>query len=281
MAWCRQATSHYLSQCWPRSVSPYGITRPQRVNIQHFLQLTSPVTLASVDQVPNLRHHVSPFKWYNYAWHFVSCCSWCIHFLNHTYHNFPAWISVIFVMTLVKWFSQISFIWTHWKRNVILMKFLSLATPEVVKMTTFGATTDKNFIKITAFLFQCSTPMLSSLIIHFLTPLLFQLSEIHNGRRAAFVFYAMHQWLYLFSCRGCAFPLFAWHVPWEDRRTGQQSTQLLPTETPRPVPKCCRYITGKSNQWGLPQWHILASKLIHCDLVMPYCDINLGQHWLK
>ena len=23
MAWCRQATSHYLSQCWPSSMSPY------------------------------------------------------------------------------------------------------------------------------------------------------------------------------------------------------------------------------------------------------------------
>ena len=29
MAWCRQATSHYLSQCWPRFMSPYGVTRPQ------------------------------------------------------------------------------------------------------------------------------------------------------------------------------------------------------------------------------------------------------------
>ena len=29
MAWCRQATSHYLSQCWPRSLSAYGVTRPQ------------------------------------------------------------------------------------------------------------------------------------------------------------------------------------------------------------------------------------------------------------
>ena len=28
MAWCRQATSHYLSQCWPSSMSPYGVTRP-------------------------------------------------------------------------------------------------------------------------------------------------------------------------------------------------------------------------------------------------------------
>ena len=32
MAWCHQATSHYLSQCWPRSLSPYGVTRPQSVN---------------------------------------------------------------------------------------------------------------------------------------------------------------------------------------------------------------------------------------------------------
>ena len=26
MAWCQQATSHYLSQCWPIFMSPYGIT---------------------------------------------------------------------------------------------------------------------------------------------------------------------------------------------------------------------------------------------------------------
>ena len=31
MAWCHQATSHYLSQCWPRSMSPNGITRPHWV----------------------------------------------------------------------------------------------------------------------------------------------------------------------------------------------------------------------------------------------------------
>ena len=33
MAWCRQATSHYLSQCWPISLSPYDVTRPQWANI--------------------------------------------------------------------------------------------------------------------------------------------------------------------------------------------------------------------------------------------------------
>ena len=40
MAWCRQATSHYLSQCWPRSMLPYGITRPPWVN--HFPIFNTP-----------------------------------------------------------------------------------------------------------------------------------------------------------------------------------------------------------------------------------------------
>ena len=31
MSWCRQATSHYLIQCWLRFISPYGVTRPQGV----------------------------------------------------------------------------------------------------------------------------------------------------------------------------------------------------------------------------------------------------------
>ena len=31
IAWCRQATSHYPSQCWPGSLSPNGITKPQWV----------------------------------------------------------------------------------------------------------------------------------------------------------------------------------------------------------------------------------------------------------
>ena len=31
MAWCRQAPSHYLSQCWPRFMLQYGVTRLQWV----------------------------------------------------------------------------------------------------------------------------------------------------------------------------------------------------------------------------------------------------------
>ena len=32
MAWCRLATSHYLSQCWLSSLLPFEVTRPQWVN---------------------------------------------------------------------------------------------------------------------------------------------------------------------------------------------------------------------------------------------------------
>ena len=40
MNWCCQATSHYLNQCWPSSMSPYGVTRPQWVKSRElsFLQ---------------------------------------------------------------------------------------------------------------------------------------------------------------------------------------------------------------------------------------------------
>ena len=33
MAWYHQATDHYLNQCWPRSMLPYGITGPHWFNI--------------------------------------------------------------------------------------------------------------------------------------------------------------------------------------------------------------------------------------------------------
>ena len=38
MAWCHQATSHYPSQSWLRSMRPYGITMPQWVE-KHLFRL--------------------------------------------------------------------------------------------------------------------------------------------------------------------------------------------------------------------------------------------------
>ena len=43
VALCRQyhATRHYLSQCWPRSISPYGVTRSQWVKVLRRLIILS------------------------------------------------------------------------------------------------------------------------------------------------------------------------------------------------------------------------------------------------
>ena len=35
MAWCRQATSHYLSHSWPKFISPYSVTMPRWVNAEY------------------------------------------------------------------------------------------------------------------------------------------------------------------------------------------------------------------------------------------------------
>ena len=32
MAWCHEAPCHYLIQCWPSSMAPYGVTNSQWVN---------------------------------------------------------------------------------------------------------------------------------------------------------------------------------------------------------------------------------------------------------
>ena len=51
MAWCRQAPSHYLSRCCPRSLSPYGVTRPQCVNLQSLFYIKYLVLSYSIDIV--------------------------------------------------------------------------------------------------------------------------------------------------------------------------------------------------------------------------------------
>ena len=74
MAWCHQATSHYLSQCWPSSLSPYVITRPQWV---HSLrpsdarwQQRSGSTLAQImaiwHQCIRLSNHHNDMGWWVY-----------------------------------------------------------------------------------------------------------------------------------------------------------------------------------------------------------------------
>ena len=61
MAWCRQATSHCLSQCWPRSLLPYGVTGPQvklTENLVCFQTQLHKDTLAVVSAYPG-KFHIS------------------------------------------------------------------------------------------------------------------------------------------------------------------------------------------------------------------------------
>ena len=71
MAWCRQATSHYLSQCWPRSMSPNGISRPQRV-----------------EKKPAERWNLSViWEKENQFFNFMISISWCLHYLAMSQPN--------------------------------------------------------------------------------------------------------------------------------------------------------------------------------------------------
>ena len=77
MAWCHQATSCYLSQCWLSSVPPYRINRPQWVNMaNHCLQSHSWKIYQShkshTAPVPYPTMHNSEQK----CVHF--CSEWCI-----------------------------------------------------------------------------------------------------------------------------------------------------------------------------------------------------------
>ena len=58
MAWCRQATSHYRSQCWPRSMSPYDVTRSQWVNASHNIP-SSTITSHIKQESTNLSTKIS------------------------------------------------------------------------------------------------------------------------------------------------------------------------------------------------------------------------------
>ena len=53
MVWCRQATSHYLSQLWPRSMSPNGVTRPKWVKYILRSRGSKYVYLCNMIVVPN------------------------------------------------------------------------------------------------------------------------------------------------------------------------------------------------------------------------------------
>ena len=96
MAWCRQATSHYLSQCGPRSLSPYRITRPQRVNSLASEGCESNFT--SVFFKPyEMISCALPVKMVVGEWHkipLVRIQHWCMQRLGASRHQAITWANV-------------------------------------------------------------------------------------------------------------------------------------------------------------------------------------------
>ena len=78
MAWCRQAASHYLSQCCPRSLSPYGVTRPQWVKVFHRLETLRPGQNGHYFADTILKSIIFNENWkcLNFEQHFIQTYSW-------------------------------------------------------------------------------------------------------------------------------------------------------------------------------------------------------------
>ena len=70
MAWCRQAASHYWSQCWPRPVLLCGITRPQWVKLQIQHPFNHP-SLYHVIKGDNIAMFVIPHSHMQWIWWYI------------------------------------------------------------------------------------------------------------------------------------------------------------------------------------------------------------------
>ena len=100
MAWCRQATRHYLSQCFPRSLSPYGVTRPKWVKFMShvcetafiWMQQSTFHDMSTLVQVIAWYHRASNHCLSQLGWHrFMSPNNWITEiraWINKYVHDF-------------------------------------------------------------------------------------------------------------------------------------------------------------------------------------------------
>ena len=138
MAWCRQATSHYLSQCWPRSLSPYGVTRSEWVNVSdvetRIFGKTRPLNWLAVDAWL----FVSPGHLQSWYWLFRKHVNelWCstrkdFKYLHHLNAEYLGKMQIVFDI-----FPQINSAWqwsnitllhnVSWSHNVIWQQYFIL-----------------------------------------------------------------------------------------------------------------------------------------------------------
>ena len=131
MAWCRQATSHYLSQCWPRSISSYGVTRPQWVKSAILpLACINPRDLSSLpyavnpEKVMTPHQHIGTYKYVRYfVEHFWWKKSLClIQNLNHFLGSKPT-IGHDWHPALTKNFDKPPFVMLPWSFDTTFLLY--------------------------------------------------------------------------------------------------------------------------------------------------------------
>ena len=101
MAWCHQATSHYLTQCWSRSMSPNDLTRPHWVNVDHAITR-------------------SKCQWYLPSWcewkNIQNAVTWNVYVASYPMTNITFFVFFRMIFTLYK------LDWFYWRLFVFLFK---------------------------------------------------------------------------------------------------------------------------------------------------------------
>ena len=120
-----QATSRYLSQCWPRSVSPYGVTRPQWVKpLQTYFRDKFVQEKASKNVVCKISsiffRPQSCLQWGHHEhshlliFSYVKMSSYSQDYSHIADNNFSTFFSVRICLTLSTWRGWSSTMWETW-----------------------------------------------------------------------------------------------------------------------------------------------------------------------
>ena len=90
MAWC-----HHLDQCWPRSISPYGVARPQWVNEWGKIGYNRELCCSTIENVANLTnstmHQTNIPQCRNFNQYNTYILSWLLHTI------------ILFISYTIKW----------------------------------------------------------------------------------------------------------------------------------------------------------------------------------
>ena len=121
MAWCLMAPGHYLNQCWPSSMTPYGITKPKWVD--------------SLWPSDTIWHHIS---WSTLAQVIVCWLMAPSHYLNQ-YWFIIMGLCVIHLRAISQLVLKLLFCILTLK--IVLLKFPYLPAPEVNELTHSGLVT--------------------------------------------------------------------------------------------------------------------------------------------